>query len=132
MASSTRLTIDVLHKPGLRIDALRIGLPEDLNGKVVVELFAGERGESMRDLVGERGGAYVAVDKRVDDRQHVDFRWDVLTALKGFSDESADFIIGFGPLWWGRSDANGYGIYDLDKTMSVVWEAMRVVKKRNW
>ena len=106
-------------------------LPNNLEGKVVVELYSGENGESIGEEVRCRGGRYVSVDCRAKNSEDVHFDRRVKETLKGFSDESADYVVAFSPPWWRMKKEDEFGsiLNPVSGVLEVVRESMRVLKR---
>ncbi len=112
-----------------------VGLPKNLQGKVVVEFYSGSDKESIGSEVLGRGGRYVSVTLSDDNTHDVSFRGRAGEIVRGFEDNSVDYVVLYGPPWWeGNRDmgrVSRFSSIGVEQLEEVVVNSMRIIKKEN-
>jgi len=111
----------------------RLGLPNDLQDRRVLEIFSGRENESFKRILEKKGASYTSLDLRetIPEGKHV--KADAYRLP--FKSDSFDHVVMNGPIFWGRS------ISKLDRSLGRTWrvrdstirrlkEWLRVISKK--
>lgn len=104
------------------------GLPDKLDGKVVLELYSGDDELSVVRWVQAHGGRCLTVDSRELHLEPGHSMSKVQAKLEDMESDSVDYVVANGPPWWNGGKETDSKLDNIDMVIDVLRDSMRVVK----
>lgn len=98
----------------------RLGFPQDMHGKRVLECFSGGSNASFRHAIEDRGGTYFSIDSDPEDKNGINhITGDVFDEVKRLALEGEQFdyvLMKYPPLWGGQFEERE--VYERQKKLN--------------